>query len=309
MLDSVAVCGFPKNPHRRMSVEIRCPANDKEWAAYYDLRYRVLRKPLGKPRGSERHDGDATNIHVALYEDEVLRAIARLDQPKPKKSQVRFVAVDLNVQRKGFGTRLMKACEAIARKRGDDTMVLNARDYAMDWYRYKLNYELTDTKPSYVLFGVLPHFEMHRALYTVRPPANEGEWDLLYDMRYRILLAPLGRPRSGEEKCDGDKSGVHVCVWDEGELRGIARIDQKDAGVSQIQYVAVDESVQRAGYGSVVMRYAESMAKKRGDRKIILHAPETSLDFYERKLGYRVVEKSYMLFSLLQHYLVEKYID
>ena len=39
-------------------IEVRAPRNEKEWEDYYDLRYRILREPLGKERGSEKNDGD-----------------------------------------------------------------------------------------------------------------------------------------------------------------------------------------------------------------------------------------------------------
>lgn len=292
-----------------MNVSIRAPSSDREWEAYYDLRYRILREPLGKGRGSERDTGDATNIHVGIWENEKLVGIARVDQPEEHTSQVRFVAVDRGYQRQGYGTILMKGCERIARKRGDSRMILHARDYAVNWYEQKLNYSKVDDKPSYVLFGTLPHFEMSRDLFVCRTPANSVDWHALYDLRYRVLLQPLGRVRCGEERCNGDADGVHVCVWDNGLLRGCARVDKIDKDVSQIRYVAVEECVQREGYGSAVMRKAEDVVRARGDRKIILHARVTCVDFYQRKFHYRIVEKSYVLFDKLQHFLMEKYFE
>ena len=90
-------------------MEIKSPQTEKEWEDYYDLRYRILREPLGKPRGSERNEGDETGIHLALYEEGILKAIARLDQADSKKSQVRFVAVDKKLQGQGYGRLIMEA--------------------------------------------------------------------------------------------------------------------------------------------------------------------------------------------------------
>ena len=39
-------------------IEFRPPRNEKEWENYYDLRYRILREPLGKERGSEKNESD-----------------------------------------------------------------------------------------------------------------------------------------------------------------------------------------------------------------------------------------------------------
>lgn len=142
-----------------MSVEIRAPKTEAEWDDYFDLRYRVMRAPLNQPRGSEKNDGDETGVHFALYENSVLKAIARLDKADTQVAQVRFVAVEDNSQGKGFGKAIMGATEEAAKDRGDTHMVLHARDYAVDFY-LKMNYEIIEK--SYVLFGVLQHFLMKK---------------------------------------------------------------------------------------------------------------------------------------------------
>lgn len=144
-----------------MTITIRSPANNEEWEAYYDLRYRVLRKPLDRPRGSERNEDDAKNRHFALFKDAKLTAIARLDQPSENTAQVRFVAVETSSQRKGHGTKLMQFMEEQAKARGDTEMMLHARDYAIRFYQ-KQDYELVGK--SYLLFGKLQHFLMKKAL-------------------------------------------------------------------------------------------------------------------------------------------------
>lgn len=144
-----------------MSIEIRTPQTEKEWEDYYDLRYRILRAPLDQPRGSERNDGDSTGVHLALYENEVIMAIARLDKADTDIAQARFVAVEENSRGKGYGRLIMEAAETAARDRGDREIVLHARDYALDFY-LRLNYEIVEK--SYLLFDVLQHFFMKKEL-------------------------------------------------------------------------------------------------------------------------------------------------
>lgn len=140
-------------------MEVRSPKTTTEWDDYYDLRYRILREPLGKPRGSERNDGDTTGIHLALYDNGVLRAIARLDQAEPEISQVRFVAVDDTVRGKGYGRYIMEAAEQQSKEQGNRKMILHARDYALDFYK-KIGY--TTIEKSYKLFDVLQHYLMEK---------------------------------------------------------------------------------------------------------------------------------------------------
>ncbi len=141
-------------------MEIRSPQTEQEWEAYYGLRYRILREPLGQPLGSERNEGDATGIHFALFEDGAIKAIARLDQAEIGVSQVRFVAVDDQIQGKGYGRMIMEAAEAKSKALGNSKMILHARDYAVDFY-LRLNY--TVVEESYKLFDVLQHYLMEKA--------------------------------------------------------------------------------------------------------------------------------------------------
>lgn len=142
-------------------MEIRSPKNQSEWDSYYDLRYRVLREPFGKPRGSERNEGDETGEHFALFEEDQILAVARLDALSPECCQVRFVAVETNQQGKGLGYAIMHAVEEKAIKNGFEKIILHARDYAVEFYK-KQDYTLIG--PSYKLFDILQHYEMYKNL-------------------------------------------------------------------------------------------------------------------------------------------------
>lgn len=144
-----------------MEIEIRIPKTEEEWEDYYDLRYRILRKPLNQPRGSERNEGDETGIHFALYEEGVLKAIARLDEVDMEIAQVRFVAVEQEEQNKGYGKLIMYAVEREAYEKLYRKIILHARDYAVDFY-LKLDYQLIGS--SYKLFDILQHFLMEKEL-------------------------------------------------------------------------------------------------------------------------------------------------
>lgn len=140
-------------------VEIRTPQNEKEWESYYTLRFKVLREPLSQPMGSEKNDGDKTGIHFALFENENILAIARLDLMENKIAQVRFVAVDSNMQGRGFGKKIMLTIETKSKELGIEKIILHARDYAVPFYLH-LGYKIIE--PSYKLFDVLQHFLMEK---------------------------------------------------------------------------------------------------------------------------------------------------
>ncbi len=138
----------------------------------------------------------------------------------------------------------------------------------------------------------------------IRAPRTKSEWENYYDLRYRMLRAPLGKPR-GSERNPEDISGEHFAVYSKGKLRAIARLDQAESKIAQVRFVAVENESQGKGYGRILMVQTERVAMKRGDKKMILHARENAVDFY-LDLGYSVIEKSHLLFGVLQHYLMEK---
>lgn len=144
-----------------MEESIRCPETPKEWELYYDLRYRILREPLGKERGSERNEGDQTGVHFAYFRDNRILAVGRLDKVENDICQVRFVAVESEEQGKGIGYKLMQEVEKHAQKSAFSKIILHARDYALDFY-LKQDYKLIG--PSYKLFDVLQHYQMEKEL-------------------------------------------------------------------------------------------------------------------------------------------------
>lgn len=141
---------------------IRLPATVSEWETYYDLRYRVLREPLGQPRGSEQNDGDHTGQHFAYWENNRLLAIARLDKDSDTSIyQIRFVAVEFNQQGKGIGKQLMLAVEDEVKAQNGKKIILQARENAVDFYK-SLGYELIEK--THLLFGQIQHYLMQKEL-------------------------------------------------------------------------------------------------------------------------------------------------
>lgn len=144
-----------------MSLEIRSPQTELEWIHYYDLRYRILREPLGQPISEVKTAEDDTATHFALYEDKQLKAIARLDLKENASAQVRFVAVENKSQGKGFGKKIMLEIENYCKQNQLVKIELQARENAVPFY-LSLNYELIE--PTHLLFGKIQHFLMVKEL-------------------------------------------------------------------------------------------------------------------------------------------------
>ena len=147
---------------------IHAPRTPAEWAAYYQLRYTVLRQPWQQPLGSERvpADDEASTVHALLLADEtaappVALAVGMLQPTGNGQGQIRFMAVAPEAAGTGAGRRVVAHLEEQARVAGLTEIVLHSREAAVGFYA-KLGYAVVE--PSHVLFGVIPHFLMRKHL-------------------------------------------------------------------------------------------------------------------------------------------------
>ena len=119
-----------------MSCHITYPGH-AYFEAYLEVRYRVLRAPLGLPLGSERDasDGLETTRHLVWVEGEAALGCVQLQaRPEPGWAQVRFMAVAPEAQDQGIGAALMAYLEQLAAEEGYAHLTLNARENALGFY-------------------------------------------------------------------------------------------------------------------------------------------------------------------------------
>ena len=141
---------------------IRSPHTDAEWAAYFYLRYLILRAPWGQPEGSEQTADEAQHLHFAFFnEQNNVMGVGRLDQINAQTAQIRFMAVDAPQQSKGIGKSLIHYMETEAKQKGIQQIILHAREVALPFYQ-KLGYQLDG--PSHLLFDEIQHFLMHKLI-------------------------------------------------------------------------------------------------------------------------------------------------
>ena len=57
--------------------------------------------------------------------------------------------------------------------------------------------------------------------------------------------------------------------------------------------------------GNTIIEKLELLARNKKSSKIILHSRDNAVKFYEKN-GFIVIEKSYLLFDEIQHFLMEK---
>lgn len=111
-------------------------------------------------------------------------------------------------------------------------------------------------------------------------------YDELVELRYKILLEPLGLKFLDSFR-DKEVSYLHVACLDNLDdkiVGGLILAPLNDRQIRLMQ-VAVDPARQGEGIGRMLVGYAEKRAREAGYEIIVMHAMLSVVHFYE-KLGY-----------------------
>jgi len=146
-------------PKLRSDIEIREPITGKEFEQYYDLRWRILRKPWKHPRGTEKDEFESDAIHIAVFLHGKIIGCSRGHFISSNQAQIRWMAVEEEYQEQGLGSRLLKVLEEKLFEAGAVEIILKAREKAVSLYK-KQEYEIY--KEGDVLFGEIKHYWMRK---------------------------------------------------------------------------------------------------------------------------------------------------
>lgn len=142
-------------------LQVRGIVGAHEFAAYYDLRWRVLREPWMQTRDSERDARDADAVHLGCWMGERLLGVGRLHFNSPTEAQTRFMAVAPEWVGQGIGSLLLRELERRAVAGGAVEMVLDARESALGFYE-KQGYR--PLAAAGLLFNQIAHWKMSKRL-------------------------------------------------------------------------------------------------------------------------------------------------
>ena len=132
----------------------------KQYKQMVDLRYHILRKPLGLAFRQEELEAEKDNIHIGCFDDDKLEGCCMLVSLDKNIVQLRQMAVIAGLQGKGIGKVLMQFAENISRDIGYKKIIMHARKTAVGFYE-KLGYSAIGDE---FLEVTIPHFSMEKAL-------------------------------------------------------------------------------------------------------------------------------------------------
>ena len=116
---------------------------------------------------------------------------------------------------------------------------------------------------------------------------GSSRYDELVELRYKILLEPLGLKFLDHHRTQ-EANYLHIgCIecLDDRLIGGLILAPVNDEEIRLMQ-VAVDTRYQGEGIGRDLVKYAEKRAKEVGYSKIVMHAMLSVVHFYE-KMNYK----------------------
>ena len=144
-----------------MNYIIKSPETELEWDKYFNFRWEMLRKPLGMSKETLKDELEDESHHlIAVDKQKEIIGSGRLHFNNNKEGQIRYMAVSNTIQRKGLGSAIVSELETIAREKGIQEMVLNARENAISFY---LSMGYKETGPYKSDTGI-PHITMCKKL-------------------------------------------------------------------------------------------------------------------------------------------------
>jgi len=132
----------------------------KEYQLMVNLRYEILRKPLGLQFSKDELDQEKDEILIGAFEDEKILGCCMVVKTDNKTCRLRQMAVINKLQGKGIGKALMVFAENLARDRGFKNLTMHARKSAVGFYE-RLGYRVVGEEFQEV---TISHYVMEKEL-------------------------------------------------------------------------------------------------------------------------------------------------
>jgi N-acetylglutamate synthase-like GNAT family acetyltransferase len=129
------------------------------------------------------------------------------------------------------------------------------------------------------------------------------QYEQMIKLRSLILRQPLGLSFSPEE-LEEEKNDVLIGAFDDDEMLGCCVLTPLDHQTMRLRQMAVQNNLQGKGIGASIMSFAENLARDKGFKKMLMHARDTAIGFYE-KFGYQVKGQEFSEVNL-PHHIMEK---
>lgn len=129
------------------------------------------------------------------------------------------------------------------------------------------------------------------------------EYSQMIHLRNEVLRKPLNLTFEADE-LDREKNDILIGAFDEDKILGCCLLTKIDKDSVRLRQMAVQNNLQGKGIGAAMMNFAENIARDNGYKKLIMHARDTAIGFYE-KFDYKIVGDEFIEISI-PHFIMEK---
>lgn len=135
---------------------------------------------------------------------------------------------------------------------------------------------------------------------------DDADYQQVYDLREEVLRKPIGLSLK-DENLSNDRLDIILAAFDGQKVIGCVMLQPTEkADVRKLRQMAVALECQGKKIGQQLVLAAEALLKKQDVNKIILHARQTAIGFYE-KLGYKITSGIFTEVNI-PHVFMEKMI-
>lgn len=154
--------------------KIDTPTSEQDFAQYFEMRWKMLRKPWNYPLGSEKDEYEQVSQHRMIRNQagDVV-AVGRIHMNSSEEAQVRHIAVDKEFQGKGLAKLILASLEAVAREEGAIRLVTNSRQISIPFFE-SAGFEIEREAPNE--FGKLKRQQMVKKLSSPNTILLHPKW-------------------------------------------------------------------------------------------------------------------------------------
>ncbi len=133
----------------------------KEYQQMVNLRYEIMRKPLGLSFSPEELSKEKNDILIGAFDEDEMLGCCILTDMNKGCVRLRQMAVQKNMQGKGIGESIITFAENLARDKGYKTLTMHSRDSAIGFYE-KYGFKV---KGDQFMEINIPHHIMEKKLH------------------------------------------------------------------------------------------------------------------------------------------------
>ncbi|MBS1510640.1 MAG: GNAT family N-acetyltransferase [Bacteroidetes bacterium] len=131
------------------------------------------------------------------------------------------------------------------------------------------------------------------------------EYKQMVALRMEILRKPLGLNFTADELAR-EKEDILIGAFDEDIILACCLLTKVDNSTVKLRQMAVQNNLQGKGIGASIMNFAENVARDKGYKKLMMHARDTAIGFYE-KFDFRVKGSEFIEVNV-PHHVMEKWL-